>query len=216
MKKSLTCLMALACALALTPARAEEKKSTDEGFTVIFDGKSLDGWKVAEKEKPAFKLEDGVLIAYGPRNHLFYVGDKTPFKNFVFRAQVMTKLNSNGGIFFHTAYQPENWPEVGHEAQVNNTFEKDPRKSGSIYKCKDIMKISPVADGVWWEYEIKVVGQTVTVSFDGKVVNEYTEPTAGPGQEPGRKLGSGTFALQAHDPESTVMYKNIRVKRLAD
>jgi hypothetical protein len=48
------------------------------------------------------------------------------------------------------------------------------------------------------------------------VVNEYTEPTAGPGQEPGRKLGSGTFALQAHDPESTVMYKNIRVKRLAD
>ena len=78
------------------------------------------------------------------------------------------------------------------------------------------MKISPVADGVWWEYEIKVVGQTVTVSFDGKVVNEYTEPAAGPGQEPGRKLGSGTFALQAHDPESTVMYKNIRVKRLAD
>ena len=103
MKKTLTCLMALACALALTPARAEEKKSTDEGFTVIFDGKSLDGWKVAEKEKPAFKLEDGVLIAYGPRNHLFYVGDKTPFKNFVFRAQVMTKPNSNGGIFFHTA-----------------------------------------------------------------------------------------------------------------
>jgi hypothetical protein len=32
-----------------------------------------------------------------------------------------------------------------------------------------------------------------------------------------RRLGEGgTFALQAHDPHSTVYYKNIRVKRLPD
>jgi len=29
-----------------------------------------------------------------------------------------------------------------------------------------------------------------------------------------RKLDSGTFALQAHDPKSIIHYKNIRVKRL--
>ena len=28
----------------------------------------------------------------------------------------------------------------------------------------------------------------------------------------GRKLGSGTFALQGHDPKSKVFYKNIMVK----
>jgi hypothetical protein len=31
---------------------------------------------------------------------------------------------------------------------------------------------------------------------------------------PGRKIGTGTFALQGHDPGSTVYYKNIRVKPL--
>lgn len=217
MKKLPLTLLAAVCGLILAPLHAEDKPAaTEDGFTVIFDGKSLDGWKVAENEKPAFKLENGALVAYGPRNHLFYVGDTKPFRNFIFRAQVQTKKNSNGGIFFHTAYQPENWPAQGHEAQVNNTFEKDPRKSGSIYKCKDVMNVSPMKDDVWWEYEIKVEGNKVTVSFDGKVVNEYTEPAEGPGQEPGRKLGTGTFALQAHDPESTVMYKNIRVKRLPD
>ncbi|MFN0125165.1 MAG: DUF1080 domain-containing protein [Verrucomicrobiales bacterium] len=216
MKKLTIALWAAACALSLAPLTAEDKAATKDGFTVIFDGKSLDGWKVAEKEKPAFRLENGAVVAYGPRNHLFYVGDDKPFKNFIFRAQVQTKKNSNGGIFFHTAYQAENWPAQGHEAQVNNTFNKDPRKSGSIYKCKDVMNVSPVGDDVWWDYEIKVEGRKVTVSFDGKVVNEYVEPEAGPGQEPGRKLGSGTFALQAHDPDSTVMYKNIRVKRLPD
>ena len=44
---------------------------------------------------------------------------------------------------------------------------------------------------------------------------EYTEP---PGAQPGkdfeRKLDQGTFALQGHDPGSTIRYKNIRVKRL--
>lgn len=214
MKKLLTTLMALACAASL---QAEDKAAaSEEGFKVIFDGKSLDGWKIAEKEKPSFKLEDGALIAYGPRSHIFYVADEKPFKNFIFRAQVKTLKNSNGGIFFHTKYQEENWPAQGHECQVNNTFEKDPRKSGSVYKAKDVMNISPVGDDVWWDYEIKVEGRKVTVSFDGKVVNEYVEPEGGPGHEPGRKLGEGTFALQAHDPDSTVFYKNIRVKRLPD
>jgi len=30
----------------------------------------------------------------------------------------------------------------------------------------------------------------------------------------GRRLSSGTFALQGHDPESTVYFRNIRVKPL--
>ena len=30
----------------------------------------------------------------------------------------------------------------------------------------------------------------------------------------GKKLGDGTFALQAHGPKSIIHYKNIRVKRL--
>jgi hypothetical protein len=55
------------------------------------------------------------------------------------------------------------------------------------------------------------------VKVDGKAVVQYKEP---PGAQPGkdftRKLGSGTFALQAHDPKSIVRYRNIRVKRLPD
>ena len=53
------------------------------------------------------------------------------------------------------------------------------------------------------------------MKIDGKTVLEYNEP---PGTQPGkdfsRKLSEGTFAFQAHDPGSTVRYKNVRVKRL--
>jgi len=46
-------------------------------------------------------------------------------------------------------------------------------------------------------------------------VFEYTEPAGTQaGKEFERKLGQGTFALQGHDPKSTIRYKNIRVKKL--
>ena len=53
------------------------------------------------------------------------------------------------------------------------------------------------------------------MKVDGKVVNDFTEePSRQAGKDFTRKLDKGTFALQGHDPKSTVCYKNIRVKRL--
>jgi hypothetical protein len=56
------------------------------------------------------------------------------------------------------------------------------------------------------------------VKINDKVTADYEETAESlakvPGIEPGRKMGEGTFALQAHDPGSTVLYRNIRVKRL--
>jgi hypothetical protein len=51
----------------------------------------------------------------------------------------------------------------------------------------------------------------VVVKINDKVVVDYTEPDNVEGT---RKVSQGTFALQAHDPNSTVHYRNIRVKRL--
>jgi hypothetical protein len=49
-----------------------------------------------------------------------------------------------------------------------------------------------------------------------KVLAEWTQPKEWPGPKdfPGRRIGPGTIALQAHDPNSTVFYKNIRIKVL--
>lgn len=180
-----------------------------EDFVTIFDGKSLDGWKISENAE-SIKLVDGAIVAKGNRSHAFYMGDDKPFKDFEFECEVMTLENSNGGIFFHTKFQEEGWPQQGHECQVNNTFNRDPRKTGSVYKAKDLTE-APAKDNEWFTYNIKVEGRKVTITINGKVVNEYeeAEDKAGP-----MHISEGTFALQAHDPGSTVKYRNIRVKRL--
>ena len=82
-------------------------------------------------------VEDGAIVAQGDRSHLFYVGDGTPFKNFILRVELMTKSGSNGGIYFHTKYQPTGWPSGGFEFQVNNTH-TDWKKTGSLYDVVNV------------------------------------------------------------------------------
>jgi hypothetical protein len=185
----------------------------EEGFVPLMDGKTFDGWKKAEENQNTWKIEDGAFVANGDRCHLFYAGDLQPFKNFDLRVEVMTEPNSNGGIYFHTKYQPDGWPKAGFECQVNNTH-SDWIKTGSLYGLVNIAN-SPAQDKKWWTQEIIVKGRSVTVLVDGKRVFEYTEPAgAQAGADFTRKLSEGTFALQGHDPGSTIRYKNIRVKRL--
>lgn len=207
----------LVLCLCVSPLLAADKTPDAEGFVTIFDGKSLDGWKKSTDNPNSMQLKDGAIVANGPRCHLFYVGDSQPFKNFDFKCEVMTKANSNGGIYFHTKYQPDNWPAQGHECQVNNTFAKDPQKTGGVYKVAKVLE-APAKDNEWFKYEIIVEGKHVIIKINDKVTADYTEDAAAlakeKGIEPGRRVGEGTFALQAHDPGSTVMYRNIKVKRL--
>ena len=78
------------------------------------------------------------------------------------------------------------------------------------------MKEAPAKDDEWFLYEIIVQDRQITIKINGKVANEHTIPADyhPPKNMPGRVLGSGTFALQGHDPESKVCYRNIAVKPL--
>ena len=149
----------------------------------------------------------------GQRSHIFYVGDDKPFKDFELRVDVKTEPNSNGGIYFHTKYQEVGWPKAGFEVQVNNSH-GDWKRTGSLYDVVNV-KEKHVPDNEWYTETIIVKGKKVITKINDKEVVNYDEPE---GQKPqqgfDRVIGSGTFALQAHDPGSTVHFKNIRVKRL--
>lgn len=186
-----------------------------DGWISIFDGKTLDGWKASEN--PAtFSVKDGMLVVDGPRAHLYYVGPvgNHNFTNFEWKADVMTTPGSNSGMYFHTEYQETGWPSKGYEVQVNNSH-TDWRRTGGLYAVVDV-KEPPAKDNEWFTQHITVVGKQVTIRVNGKVTAEYTEPAnvERPAEMAGRKLGSGTIAIQGHDPKSKVFYKNIQIKVL--
>jgi len=190
--------------------------AAEEGWISLFDGKTLDGWKAAENPG-AFKVEDGAIVVNGTRGHLFYAGDveKHDFTNFHFKADVMTTPGSNSGLYFHTKFQESGWPKIGFEAQVNNSH-KDPKRTGSLYGLVNVTK-APAKDDEWFTQEILVKGKNILIRVNGKTLGDYTEPAdAKPAGPFIRLIKSGTFAIQAHDPKSKVLVKNIQVKVLKD
>ncbi|HVS94348.1 MAG TPA: DUF1080 domain-containing protein [Mucilaginibacter sp.] len=157
-----------------------------------------------------------MIVVHGKTAHLFYDGPVQDhnFKNFEFTADVMTHQGANSGIYIHTAYQQGGWPAKGYEIQVNNTH-TDWRRTGSVYGIQDIKDVY-VKEGEWFTMDITVQGKRIIVKINGKVVNDYTEPADlhRTGNDSLRMLSSGTFALQGHDPNSLVYFKNIMVKPL--
>jgi hypothetical protein len=194
------------------PSSAEDKAS-ETGFFTLFDGRTFDGWKINESPE-SWKIEDGVIVAHGARSHLFYVGDDKPFKNFHFKAEVKTTPGSNGGIYFHTRFQDTGWPKYGFECQVNVTH-KDPKRSSSLYAVENV-EAPPVKDDEWYTQEIIAEGKHIVLKLNGQTMVDYIEPEGKAAFDKNfeRLVGAGTFALQAHDPESIVYFRNLRVKRL--
>jgi hypothetical protein len=192
-----------------------KKANSQDGWISLFDGKTLNNWKASEN--PAtFRVDSGMIIVNGPRAHLFYEGDvmKHNFKNFEFKAVLMTTPGSNSGIFIHTAYQETGWPSKGYEIQVNNSH-TDWRRTGSLYAIEDVKEVY-VKDYEWYTETIVVRDKRITIKINDKTVVDYIEPDGVENLE-GRKekhLSSGTFALQGHDPNSKVYYKQVMVKPL--
>lgn len=197
--------------LFLTNASFAQKAKN--GWYSLFDGKSFDGWKVGDNAS-TFSIENGTIAVNGPVAHLFYVGpvNNHDWKNFEFKAQVMTTPGSNSGIYFHTEFQQGSWPDKGYEVQVNNSH-TDWRRTGSLYGIQDV-KDTLVKDNVWYTESITVKDKHVTIKVNDKVAVEYDEPAELPANRKGRRISSGTFALQGHDPKSKVYFKDIMVKPL--
>jgi hypothetical protein len=209
----LSCAAMALTALVVTaplPLTAQE-----DGWVSLFDGKTLNGWKVGENAA-TFSVVDGVLQVFGPRAHLYYDGPVAnhDFTNFEWKADVMTFPNANSGMYFHTAYQEGGWPQIGYEVQVNNSH-TDTIRTGSLYNIVNVTT-PPAKDHEWFTQHIVVRGKRVTISVNGKQLVDYTEPAnvERPADMKGRLISSGTFAIQGHDPKSKVHYRNIMVKVL--
>jgi hypothetical protein len=189
--------------------------TTDKGWTDLFNGTDFTGWKMWNPD--SFTIENGAIVAHGTPGLAYYDGAfrNHLFRDFELKVDVMTRQGSNGGIFILTQYQDKGWPATGFEVQVNNTYVRDPVKTGSLYHVQDVNE-PPAKDDEWFTEHVIVKGDTITIDVNDKQTVHWQQPAdwAGTHDFAGRRITPGTIGLQAHDPNSTVYYKNIRIKPL--
>lgn len=194
MKRSVLLPAAVLLAAAVSSAQ-------DAGWIRIFDGKTLDGWKASEHPEN-WKAVDGVIDASGPRSHLFYM--RRECVDCEFKADVKLAKGANSGMYFRAQFGP-GWPK-GYEAQLNNSYEKDPRKTGSLYAIKDVTERLIPEDDVWFTQHIIARGNHIIIKVNGKTVVDFVDEK--------NTYSRGYLALQQHDPGSRVQFRNLMMRIL--
>ncbi|MHC4325042.1 MAG: 3-keto-disaccharide hydrolase, partial [Planctomycetota bacterium] len=224
MKKLMFELLSLLLLTALfysSPAFAAA--AADAEWIPLFDGRTLNGWKVGGSSK-TFSVRDGAIVADGPISHLFYVGDvrEHDFTNFELKMEVKTTRRADSGIFFHSEYKRLDLPIKGYEVQINNTHSAaqgdwDLRKTGSLNGVRDVF-VSCAKDQKWFTVYIIVEGRRIRIGIDGRLLVDYTEPDDPVRAErsEGKVLSHGTFALQGSGEGNVVYFRNIRVMPLPE
>ncbi len=171
----------------------------DPGWTSMFDGKTLDGWKANERPE-SWSVKDGAIVGDGEASHLFWMVRECG--NCEFKADVKISDGGNSGMYFRTAFGP-GFPK-GYEAQVNSTH-KDPKRTGSLYNFKNITE-QLVPPDTWFNQHIFANGNHIVIKVNGKTVVDYVDEK--------NTYTSGHFALQQHNKGSVVMFKNLEMKPL--
>lgn len=225
-------IIGLVCSIGLAAGAADPScpdNTAPDGFELLFNGKDLTGWKglvknppvraqmtpeeLAEAQKVAdekahahWSVEDGVLVYDGKGDSLCSAKD---FGNF--ELYVDWKINPMGdsGIYLRGSPQVQIWdPSLEVAGGVG---------SGGLYNNQENpSKPSAVADkpvGEWNTFHIKMVGEKVWVTLNGKlVVDNVTMENYWERDKP--IYPTGQIELQHHG--NTIYFKNIYIKELPE
>ncbi len=215
----------------------------DDGWMLLFDGESTDGWHGFQKETfpNAWEIsEDGSLHIQGSgRGELGNTegGDivyDQVFSDFHFKVEWKVAEAANAGIFYRGSEDPQYdyiWksaPEMQVLDNINhpdaNMGKNGNRQAGSLY---DLIPASPQnakPHGEWNSAEVIARGMTVQHIQNGEVVVEYTigsdelNALIADSKWPGINENWGDLATEGiiglQDHGDDVWFRNIKIKEL--
>jgi hypothetical protein len=176
----------------------------DSDFTLVFDGKTLDGWKMAGDGRFIIAGSDASLQSEGGMGLLWY--SERIYNNFILKLEwKVSDEGDNSGVFVRFP-DPDNNPNIavreGYEIQIDDKAGDPMHQTGAIYDFAAPNKKVSKIRGQWNTMEIQTKNQSYTVIINGHKVTEFT----------GSRMTEGYIGLQAHDDKSKVSFRNIMIK----
>jgi hypothetical protein len=158
----------------------------EPGFTLLFNGKNLDGWKEASGKKEAL---EGKTEAFGGR-----------FK--VAEGRLVYDPEVKGDLYIETV------KAFGKDVHVKFDFKPGPKCNNDVFLRGTKFDIIPgnkenkeVKEGEWVAFEIVIVGDKIEHKIGGETVRTST-----------LKAGSMETPLKLRAEIGAIEIKNIRVK----
>lgn len=192
----------------------------EPGFTSLFDGKTLNGWKLLGKTGGGYVAQDGMIVL-PPKGggNLFYGKE---FTDFVLRFEFQLEDGSNNGLAIRAPLQDGDIAYAGIELQIidnSSARYKDIQpwqKHGSLYHVFPAKEGALKKVGEWNEQEVTVKGTTVKVVLNGKTILDVDKAAVKDPEilkkHPGLMRPSGHIGFLGHN--EPVKFRRIRIKEL--
>ena len=211
--KRTTLMLLLAAAWSVAAPDAANMLSSQEkaqGWKLLFDGKTLNGWTSLGGSN--WKAEDGMIVAAdGKYGWLATTGD---YANFMLQADFRTSApNINSGIFLRRGRDEGDSHQIGYELQIRNPAPNDkpydgkPDNHNGYYTGSFSGHLKShnepiITMGEWHHFEVTAQGDHFVVMYDGKKVLDDHHP----------QFKSGAIGLQFTGQK--IEFRNIKVKPL--
>ncbi len=200
--------------------------AAEEGFTPLFNGSDLTGWKKVNGTGE-FKVEEGEIVGTGENvsNNTFLRTEKT-YRDFDFRFEMkFDDLSGNSGMMFRGLQKDGADGRVyGYQCEHDNDRKRawtaglyDEARRGWLVPVKG----DPEAEKAftkqgkqlfewsdWNEIRIACKDRQIKIWLNGELRVDYTDEAA-------EFTPEGFFALQVHSGKSChVRWRNLRIKEL--
>jgi hypothetical protein len=220
--KILSNLLVISLLLVAAEAIAQTSKSDtgEKGFVALFDGKSLNGWKLMRGRGPGYVARDGVLVCPLDGGGNLYT--EKEYANFVFRFEFKTEPGGNNGVGIRApldgdaAYQGMEIQilDDGHEKYKGKI--KSEQHHGSVYDTIPARTGFLKPAGEWNTEEIMAQGSRIRVTLNGVIILDadlnMVKEAEVLKKHPGLKNKTGHIGFLGHG--SLVEFRNIRIKAL--
>lgn len=216
-------LLIMGCLSMLTigaNARNTMPEPDEQGFVSLFDGKSLNGWKLVGGHGPGYIVKDGDIVC--PADGGGNLFTEKEYSNFVFRFEFKTEPGANNGIGIRAPFEGDAAYQ-GMEIQIlddgNERYKgkiRSEQHHGSIYDVIPARTGFLKPAGEWNQEEIMAKGSHIRVTLNNVIILnadlDDVREEATLKKHPGLKNKSGHIGFLGHG--SLVEFRNIRVKGL--
>lgn len=210
-------LLALFLAFCAT-AQAARLKESD--FKPLFNGKTLDGWKLIGGKGPGYVVKDGVLVC--PANGGGDLMTEKEYSDFVLRMDFKLSPGGNNGLAFRSPMQEGQMAYIGNEIQILDDYSPQYNNLKPGQGCASLYRIFPAKQGAlkkageWNSYEVHAIGRDIKVFLNGILVTSGNLNDVRDAEtlrrHPGMLRERGHIGLLGH--ASHVEFRNIRIHEL--
>lgn len=221
-------LAALALALVAAPLAAADNDLTEkekaDGWVLLFNGKTLDGWTTSAGEPSKAPVENGAINPHKCGHYMMV--HKEPWENYALSLDFKISKGCNSGVFIRTSsLTPRPGKDVGFngmEIAIDDTKGAGYHDTGAIYDLVKPSKNAMKPVGEWNHLVVTSDRNRIEVELNGEVVtrmntSEWTRPNTRPDGTThkfdvaykGHPV-KGFIGLQDHG--SPCWFKNIKVK----